>query len=367
MNAASLTTLGLLLAATGLLAAAMDGNSRPQIAADERVVFFPTYAKLDGDQWKLNFHGWIFEPEEDSLRRAALLDVVRRGLGMDRADAETELFRQRARPFLYDNERGRAVTVRIGDVEHTLPASGANGHFTGEIELSAAEADRLAPPVAGQPRFIDFQAALGDGDERAFAGRVHLLADEGVSVISDIDDTIKITEVPNRKRMLRRTFREPFEAAPGMAAAYTAWAGRGADIHYVSAGPWQLYEPLAEFLPRAGYPAGTFHMKAVRAKDRTLFDLFADADVTKRGAIVPLMQAFPRRRCILVGDSGERDPEIYGQIAREFPDQTAHIFIRDVTGQTADDPRYQEVFRDIPPDRWTIFTDAAVLETFVAG
>ncbi len=37
-----------------------------------------------------------------------------------------------------------------------------------------------------------------------------------------------------------------------------------ASFHYVSGGPWQLYNPLAEFLiKKEGFPAGSFHMRTV--------------------------------------------------------------------------------------------------------
>jgi phosphatidate phosphatase APP1 len=62
-----------------------------------------------------------------------------------------------------------------------------------------------------------------------------------------------------------------------------------------------------------------------------------------------------------VGDSGERDPEIYGGLARTFPDQVSSILIRNVTDQSADDPRYRDAFRGVPRERWRIFDDAAEL------
>jgi phosphatidate phosphatase APP1 len=58
-----------------------------------------------------------------------------------------------------------------------------------------------------------------------------------------------------------------------------------------------------------------------------------------------------------VGDSGERDPEIYGALARNFPKQVTRIFIRDVSKEPADAERYRTAFRDLPPGTWQIFHD----------
>ena len=63
----------------------------------------------------------------------------------------------------------------------------------------------------------------------------------------------------------------------------------------------------------------------------------------------------------LIGDSGEMDPEAYGAAFREFPTRVAAIYIRDVSGEPREAPRYAAAFAEVPPDRWTIFTDPAAL------
>ena len=49
--------------------------------------------------------------------------------------------------------------------------------------------------------------------------------------------------------------------------------------------------------------------------------------------ITNLMIHLPRRKFILVGDSGEKDPEVYRVIQKLFPDQVLKIYIRDVLGE----------------------------------
>jgi phosphatidate phosphatase APP1 len=67
------------------------------------------------------------------------------------------------------------------------------------------------------------------------------------------------------------------------------------------------------------------------------------------------MKRFPSRRFILIGDSGERDPEIYAALARKFPRQVERLHIRGVTGQLADAPRYRKTFDALPAQSWTVF------------
>ncbi|MFM8471099.1 MAG: phosphatidate phosphatase App1 family protein, partial [Limisphaerales bacterium] len=182
-----------------------------------------------------------------------------------------------------------------------------------------------------------------------------LLADTGLSVISDVDDTIKVSHVRDRRALLRKTFYEPFQAVDGMAAVYRAWATNGANFHYVSASPWQLYEPLAEFTATNGFPAGSWHLKQFRVKDGSFLALFDSPEHYKPAVIEPMLRQFPNRRFILVGDSGERDPEIYGALARKFPQQVHRIYIRDVTDEDAEAARYQTAFKDVPRERWSVF------------
>lgn len=70
-----------------------------------------------------------------------------------------------------------------------------------------------------------------------------------------------------------------------------------------------------------------------------------------------MLNDFPRRCFVLVGDSAEQDPEIYGELARANPERIAAIFIRDVTGEPVDAPRYAQALRGLPAGRSTLFTD----------
>jgi phosphatidate phosphatase APP1 len=63
------------------------------------------------------------------------------------------------------------------------------------------------------------------------------------------------------------------------------------------------------------------------------------------------------RSLVLVGDSGERDPEIYGNVTRMYPKRVRRIFIRAVKGEKDNDERFLKAFKDIPREKWLVFTD----------
>jgi hypothetical protein len=89
---------------------------------------------------------------------------------------------------------------------------------------------------------------------------------------------------------------------------------------------------------------------------------------TKPPEIETLLATFPDRDFILIGDSGEADPEIYGDIARRHPDQVRAILIRNVTAERADDSRYVDgAFKELSPNLWLLFDGADVAGAFLAG
>jgi phosphatidate phosphatase APP1 len=142
-----------------------------------------------------------------------------------------------------------------------------------------------------------------------------------------------------------------------MADLYRGWqTNLGAQIWYVSASPWQLFSPLSVFLQDSGFPSGPVSLKRVQFTGKSFLELFKDHDRFKKTTIEPIVKRFPGRRFVLVGDSGERDPEIYGELARTYPRNIVFILIRDTTAEPADAGRYREAFRDLPPEIWRVYT-----------
>jgi phosphatidate phosphatase APP1 len=322
------------------------------LKSDEELRLFPVVAVRDGDGWQVRLRAWVFEPEEDSWTRGAAIEGLVELLELPAGSETNAVFRRRAQAFLVDNEGGKTIVVQVGHKEHVLEATSSNGHSETVLRLSDADLPAAATPVA---------AVLSPADARAYAGTVYRMDAGGVSVVSDVDDTIKISEVRDKLRLLERTFLQEFEPVPGMATAYRRWADAGAAFHYLSASPWQLYDALTGFLASTGLPAGSLHLKQFRVKDSSFWSLFQDPKAYKTPLLDALISGAPGRRFILVGDSGELDPEVYADAYRRYPTQVVAIYIRDVTAEGREAPRYRTAFDGVPADRWTIFTDPAVL------
>ena len=321
------------------------------LKSDEQIVFLPAIGRMTTNgSWQVTVSGFVYEQET----RPGARWLVRKYLGLDgetMSAEETRIFEERIRRFLIDAEGGKRITVRIGDATAAMEITHGDGHFSGTVSLPAGSATNGA---------LRLEAMLPAGDARKFSAPVHLVPPRGVSVVSDIDDTIKVSNVRQRRELLLNTFVRPFKPVPGMGDTYRRWAtNSGTAFHYVSASPWQLAPVLGEFLTRDGFPAGTLQLRTLRWR-KELFGGYSP-DTHKRTEIGRLLAMFPEREFVLVGDSGERDPEIYGTLAREHPGRIRAIYIRDVTGEPATAERYKEAFKGLPAERWKVFGEPGEL------
>lgn len=345
-----------------LLLAAAPARAASDIDDDEEVLLYPSCAWPDGKDWKVEIHGRIYEPEADSIKRKAAVKLLEKIVGTGETEDERKRFDYIARLFLVDDEDGQDMQVRIGGAVHDAGESEGNGHFAETLRFAGDEAARLRHGPATKDGWTSFTAVTGKEDKRVFAGRFAWIGAEGLSVVSDIDDTIRITEVRDRGKMLKNTFFRPFQAAPGMADLYQRFAAKGAVFHIVSGTPWQLYEPLAAWHAEAGFPAATWHLKHYRLTDKSVLNLFSDQESFKKPQIERLMKRYPKRRFVLVGDSGQEDPEIYGKLAREHKDSVAAVFIRNVTDEKPDNERFKAAFAALEGKPHALFADVKELD-----
>ncbi len=157
-------------------------------------------------------------------------------------------------------------------------------------------------------------------------------------VISDVDDTIVETDATSLLRMARTVLfgsartRLPFS---GVAAFYHALR-RGRTGHarnplfYVSSSPWNLYDLLVEFFELERIPVGPL---LLRDWGLTRDELVPTRHAAhKERAIERILEAYPSLPFILIGDSGQEDPEIYRDLVHRRGGQIAAIYIRNVTG-----------------------------------
>lgn len=330
------------------------------LETDEVIEFLPTFATRHGDTWTLPVEAWVYEPEDDGAVRRTALAAVREVMELKEDDAKAERLVASMRPFLVDNESSKHVVVQWGTGGVEVCETAGNGRCGGTVMLSAEQAKAVAKQDGRRPPIVELTAVLPDDDGRTFSGEIQLLEDDGVSVISDIDDTIKVTGCHDKKLLLENTLLEDFRAASGVPALYQRWAEAGAAFHYVSNSPLPLLGALRAFIDEAGLPRGSIKLKPFRWKDGTFLDLLAAPEDHKAEVLEGLVGRFSKRKFVLVGDTGERDPEIYAAVARKHPDRITKIYLRDPQGSTPGlDARMDKAFEGLPDTLWTVFADGS--------
>jgi phosphatidate phosphatase APP1 len=216
-------------------------------------------------------------------------------------------------------------------VEHTA-VTDEEGYFRAWLELPAPL------PVGRSWHEADVVLDAADGGSAARATAHVLAPPRGArfGVISDLDDTVIRTDATSLVRMLRATLfhnahtRLPFE---GVAAFYRALndgvtRAEGNPVFYVSSSPWNLYDLLVEFLEVRGIPLGPVMLRDWGIGSAT--PLPTAHGPHKRSHIAQILSFYADLPFILIGDSGQEDPEIYRDIVAAHAGRVRAIYIRNV-------------------------------------
>ncbi|EME50034.1 hypothetical protein DOTSEDRAFT_50175 [Dothistroma septosporum NZE10] len=207
--------------------------------------------------------------------------------------------------FFYNEQASRQLTVYTD----------ASGHFTIRAALD----------------FIPTHVRVLAGEKLSATEEVVVTSPKGVSLISDIDDTIKHSAISaGAREIFRNAFiRELGDLTiDGVREWYNTLHDMGVKLHYVSNSPWQMYPVLTSYFKLANLPRGSFHLKQYSGMLQGIFEPVAER---KKSSLEKIMRDFPDRRFVLVGDSGEADLEVYTETALDNPGRVLGVFIRDVT------------------------------------
>ncbi|CAG8433858.1 9614_t:CDS:2 [Ambispora gerdemannii] len=361
---------------------------------EQQCILLPTYAFRDQssanpNEWTVRVRGWAYATRKKSRKRKLMIGVARRIMVKD--EQEGKYLEDRFGMFLTKNVRNQKYAVKIIGLAHPSHMklggdpdsddksdSGSNvetddetlletesesssyeeeddridsgknhnpvthvtadtGHFEGKLTISdelvdewISNANEEYDGFGNHMRLFKLEAKRsGSRHATPILGYADLIDAEGISIISVSLMFESETDVTGgAKAMLVNTFLKDASEVPGMAQRYLSWYQQGASIHYVSNSPWQLFPMLKSFFNVKSFPPGSAHLKLYNMKNIT-----ENTGENKKIAIRQILQDFPRRKFILIGDSGEIDMEIYASIVKEFSSKTEiiHVLIRDVT------------------------------------
>ncbi|GAA4017782.1 App1 family protein [Deinococcus rubellus] len=226
------------------------------------------------------------------------------------------------------------VTVHGVLEGHTVSAvSDIGGYFTLIWERAQAVTTTVAADMGG---WLEASLYIEGRSKTTFAP-IRVVRQPRFGIISDLDDTVLKSDVTSLPQMLGTVLtgnartRLPF---PGVSALYRALVREkvGANpIFYVSSSPWNFYDLLWTFLKYRRLPLGPIFLRDWGA------ELFSGGSHHKHTIIERLMRTYPALPFVLIGDSGEQDPEIYAEVVRRNPGRVLAVYIRKVTGAARDE------------------------------
>ena len=258
------------------------------------------------------------------------------------------------RRFESDEVPGARVRVRVAGATQEL-VTDAEGYFeTRIVPREALPADRLWHEAS----FELLAPRHGDQASPTAIGRALIPpATATLGVISDLDDTVVRTGATDPRALLRSVFlsnartRLPFAGVASLYRALQDGVGGGQNnpLFYVSSSPWNLYDVLSEFLAVREIPEGPILLRDWGLSERELLPTSHGSH--KLEAIRGIMDLYPTLPFLLIGDSGQEDPEIYREIVARYPSRVLAIYIRNVTPDPVRAARIGALAREVSEAR----------------
>ena len=273
--------------------------------------------------------------------------------------------RRTAARFTANELAGVPLVVRAGS-DRVRTVTDSRGYF--ELELTADLHDS-APWAGVEVELAETYRGISEPHTTGLEVRVPGPR-PAFGVVSDIDDTIMLTGAQRALGMVLQTMvgssltRTPFEGAARLYRAFAEGAGsaQGNPIFYVSSSPWPLHDFLTSFLAHRGFPLGPLLLRDLRDRGES-----ASHTGRKLAHIGEVLRLHPDLRFVLIGDSGQQDPEIYAEAVRRNPGRILAIYIREVRLDPGDgrvEAITDEWEGDVP---FVLASDSAVVARHAAG
>ena len=181
----------------------------------------------------------------------------------------------------------------------------------------------------------------------------YLVPPSGITVISDIDDILRVTKIYKPKEGLLNSFARPFTPWMNMPAIYAGWSRSVPDIHfhYLTTTPEQVTRNYMEFIYKT-YPGGSFDTRPLNFSD-----VSATLDI-RNFLLRKVFATYPERKFVLVADTSNSDVmKAYPQLAVDFPSQVQCIFLRNTAATDSDDkfPYDTSGFKDLNQQIYMFF------------
>ncbi|MCJ1287988.1 hypothetical protein MMC26_007341 [Xylographa opegraphella] len=318
------------------------GLDDSQVAAlPTQVLNLPGYANYTDQGWNLRFRAMVYKQPDisqsklDDLANGFLIGTSVQSLPAAQSSqavnltAEIYVIQQSNENITFSlapaptaGVDGGAVTPGGGSqiIDYPIPTT-EEGDVDGFVQINNAG---LTPGNATNQIQLLNEYVQGTNTGNASA---YLVPDQGMTVISDIDDILRITQIYDPKNGLFNTFAKQFVPWMNMPEIYLNWSTSLTDLHfhYLTTTPEQATRPYMSFI-YGNYPLGSFDTRPLN------FSNVAATVSIRKYLLERIFQTFPQRKFILVADTSNSDVmRDYPLMATEFPNQVQCIFLRNTS------------------------------------
>lgn len=339
-----------------------DEDGKVVLPKDTRIKLYPTYTRQLDNRYFVDVSGWISAPGAMNRKNRVMMSVIKQLMKRDNQDAELEnaylpTHQVHHRESESDNESIQSVSSDQSVVSASSPNSDAviNERFADFFAKSIPNTEiKITIGSESKEEEVIDEVVMTDGygyfhttievnykpsaivaasvvTNTIFAiENIMIVPNSGLGVISDIDDTVKLTGVVGDKRLLlRNLLLQDFEAwkLPSIVKWYMDLSKRqDVSFFYVSNSPWQLFPSISEYFNLVGLPKGSIHLK--RYLGSMISSLLEPSLSRKKTMLHKILRDFPEKKFVCIGDSGEYDLEAYVDLAISYPNRVLAIYIR---------------------------------------
>lgn len=337
------------------------------------VLNIPSYGNWTDQGWNLRFRGNVYKQPNTSqeklndLANVFLIDTSVDKLPPDQANQARNLT---AEIFVLQQSKEN-VTFNL----KPAPSAGASGEQGGGGAVTPNGGSQQVKFPYETTTEGDFDAfvpidgnGLADGNKTSNLQRLnvytegsiignatsYLVPPTGLTIISDIDDILRITKIYQPKEGLLNSFARPFVQWKNMPDIYANWSRSIPDFHfhYLTTTPEQVTRNYMDFIYKT-YPGGSFDTRPLN---------FSDVKATlsiRKYLLDKVFETYPKRKFILMADTSNSDVmKDYPQMAKDFPGQVQCIFLRNTSATDDGDkfPYDTSGFKDLDNSTYMFFT-----------
>ena len=325
------------------------GLNNSQLAAvPTNVLNIDPYANYTNGSWNVRFHGNVYKQpnvSNETLNKLAS-DLFIYGTNYSALPESQQAQARNLTAEIFVVQQGNVAVNTI----HLEPAgsqggSGAAGGGGGQPASGGTQDVTLPNNTTAEGDFDVFVPINSNGlqagnntqaiqrmntyVEGASLGNstAYLVPDTGLTVISDIDDILRVTKIYEPEQGLLNTFARPFTPWENMPDIYRNWSESlpNMHFHYLTTTPEQVTRNYMQFI-YANYPGGSFDTRPLN---------FSDVSATlsiRKFLLDKIFQTFPQRKFILIADTSNSDVmRDYPEMATQYPGQVQCIFLRNVS------------------------------------